>query len=140
MADDDGRLGEAATVTINVIGSRLQNPVLQEDVSGDGNVTPLDALLVINRLASSGSLSIPVTELDSGPAYYDVNGDQTVGLRDALDVINYLTRQASGQTEQIPTPAPVQDEVIQLLANDIDDDDDKDDHVSAVDAAFADLA
>jgi hypothetical protein len=71
------------------------------DVNGDGRVTPLDALLVINRLNQSGPgamepLSINRSNAGSAepsfaPTYYpDVNGDRRVTPMDALLVINAL--------------------------------------------------
>jgi hypothetical protein len=63
---------------------------LRTDVSGDGLVTPLDALLVINRINQSG-------EGESMPSLReDVNGDGQVSPLDVLLVVNQLN---SGATE-----------------------------------------
>ncbi|MCA9212888.1 MAG: hypothetical protein KDB27_07485 [Planctomycetales bacterium] len=61
------------------------------DVSGDGVVVPLDALLVINWLneADSTALAEPSGET-APPPYVDVNGDGFASPIDALWVINYL--------------------------------------------------
>jgi hypothetical protein len=81
-------------------GSPHQNSVLSPDVNGDGQVTPLDVLIVINSLARSGSgplqgVSVPFKQ------YVDVNGDQTLTPIDVLQVINFLRRQGgSGEGEQ----------------------------------------
>ncbi|MCO8121425.1 tandem-95 repeat protein [Stieleria sp. TO1_6] len=103
IADSEGRVSSPGTVQIQVTGSRLQNPNLNADVNDDGNVSPIDALLVINRLGTSTTGSIPVTDQDAGPPYYDVNGDQSITPIDALEVINELARRqaGSGQGEQI---------------------------------------
>ncbi|MEM6691308.1 MAG: Ig-like domain-containing protein, partial [Planctomycetota bacterium] len=83
----------------NVDSSLHHNPMLAADVNGDYRVTPLDALMVINRLSSdsaeaedTGDPSDPFADL----TYYDVNGDQRLTALDALTVINSLT--AEGET------------------------------------------
>jgi hypothetical protein len=83
------------------------------DVNGDGQVTPLDALLVINYLnAHPGNnplLDVSITP----PLYCDVNQDQACTSLDALLVINQLNGQPAGVGEgeadfagQSETPAP----------------------------------
>jgi hypothetical protein len=59
------------------------------DFSGDGLVTPLDALLIINQLNSGGTMLRPLDdlELDNG---FDASGDGFLSPLDALLVINYL--------------------------------------------------
>jgi hypothetical protein len=71
--------------------SPWQNPDLPEDVSGDGAIVPLDALLIINRLnvAGPGPLPEPNDEL-APPPFFDVDGDNELAPIDALIVINYL--------------------------------------------------
>ncbi|MCA9138749.1 MAG: tandem-95 repeat protein [Planctomycetales bacterium] len=152
IEDSAGRVSSPGTVQVQVVGSRLQNPDLHPDVNDDGNISPIDALLVINRLARAGTGSVPVDNNDAGPPYYDVNGDQQITPLDALEVINELARRqasaAQGEGElavldQISSDisSPVSSEVlgfIDLIANDRDDDDD-DDRLSATDIAFGDL-
>ena len=93
-----------------------QNPRagLREDVSGDGFVTPIDALRVINFLRSTQSSPdagrIPTSSLDFNPPnFLDVNGDDFITPLDALLVINRLRRESSGASvgsgEQIVTAA-----------------------------------
>ena len=78
----------------------LTNPIRRSDVNGDGNVTALDALLIINEL-SVGRFrdelgSIKWTVIDSElPAFYDQNGDGNITALDALRVINELNRLGS---------------------------------------------
>ena len=63
----------------------LDNPV---DVNGDGWTTPLDALLVINRVNEGVTLSaLAATPMS---VFADVNGDRRLDSRDALQVINDL--------------------------------------------------
>ncbi len=70
-----------------------------EDVLGDGNVVPLDALLVINAINSQGSGALdPPSEPDTPPPYLDVDADNFLSPFDALLVINYIN--------EPPAPAP----------------------------------
>jgi hypothetical protein len=103
IADSQGRVSSPGTVDVQVVGSRLQNPDSKFDVNDDGNVSPIDALLVINHLARDGSGSIPVEDTDFGPYYYDVNANKIISPTDALDVINELARRqaSSAQGEQV---------------------------------------
>lgn len=72
--------------------TNLDNPY---DVNGDGYVTALDALSVINYLngnpSSSESIRVEAgsTILDQGPML-NVNGDEAITALDALVVINHL--------------------------------------------------
>ena len=55
------------------------------DVDDDGSVTPLDALVVINRLNRGSDDSASVVH-----RFHDVDDDSQVTPLDALVVINYL--------------------------------------------------
>ncbi len=72
-----------------VMDSQWQNPARPLDVNNNGSVAPLDALLVINKLNSSGSTQLPprTNPLDY---YYDTSGDGVLSPRDALLIINDL--------------------------------------------------
>ncbi|WP_436714795.1 tandem-95 repeat protein [Roseiconus lacunae] len=147
ITDLEGRTSSPATVRVQVSGSRLQNPDLNADVNDDGNISPIDALLVINHLARSGQGSVPVTNQDVGPPYYDVNGDQLISPVDALAVINELARRQSsgGFGEGEATTEQLLDEAIEapfamdFIDQFVTDDDDEDDRLNALDAAFGDL-
>lgn len=87
-------------------GIGYQNGSLREDVNGDGIVSPLDALLVINRLnrfnrENSGFIQEPP---QGEPFFVDTNGDGWVSAIDALIVINYLNRKSrfGGEGEFTP--------------------------------------
>jgi hypothetical protein len=71
------------------------------DVSGDGRITPLDALMVINRLNDGSSREVPemMVEYDAPAPYWDVNGDRYITPLDALAVINSLNQRPSGAGE-----------------------------------------
>lgn len=69
-----------------------QNASLPADVNADTSVTPLDALVLINRLNAegSGSLPVPPSSTSEPPPYLDVNGDDALSPLDVLLVINYI--------------------------------------------------
>ncbi len=99
IADNLGRPSNIATVNVEVVASRLQNPDINADVNDDGEVSALDALLVINHLSrADGAASIPVLPTDRGPNFYDVNGNQQITANDALIVINELSRINNGSS------------------------------------------
>ena len=78
-----------ATVTIadnDPVG--WHNTVLAEDVNNDGQVTPVDVLLLVSRINSAGAGVLPTTP--NSPPYYDVNGDGSLSPLDILQVISYL--------------------------------------------------
>ncbi len=87
-----------------------QNATNPFDVDNQNGVTPLDVLIVINRLNSvgPGKLPPPVTAQLS-PPFFDTSGDNEVTALDVLKVINYLNAAASnvaGEGEgALPTTA-----------------------------------
>ena len=80
-----------------------QNPVSRLDANTDTEVSPIDALVIINELNStqSGPLPVPVPER-APPMYYDTNGDNFITPIDVLIVINFLNMNASAEGESIP--------------------------------------
>jgi VCBS repeat-containing protein len=115
--DVGGRPSNLATVTLAVGISGLQNPENRWDVNHDGNVTALDALLILNRLFRHGSSEILVQPTDNprigvdsqGNAiwrYFDVNGDRKITAADALQIVNRLAR-TGGELEPPPLTTPV---------------------------------
>ena len=81
-------------VEADVNSSPWQNAAFPEDVDGDGEVIPLDALIIINRLNDpdfNPELE-PPTPGNEPPPYIDVDGDNFLFPFDALRVINYLNR------------------------------------------------
>ena len=95
--------------------------VVLADVNGDGAISALDSLLVINRLAAAdGATSIPVEMDDRGPNFYDVNGDRRISAPDALAVINELSRINSGsqvgsEGEVVPPPSDTTADALLLI-------------------------
>ncbi|MCY2989017.1 MAG: dockerin type I domain-containing protein, partial [Planctomycetota bacterium] len=72
------------------------NPIQANDVNADGNVTPTDVLLLINRIDASGG---PLTAVapDGSPTFYDVSADNFLSALDVLRVVNYLNTPAVAQ-------------------------------------------
>ena len=74
-----------------------QNLIDHADVNNDGELTALDALVIINELtthsysASNGLLANPLGILVWPSLYFDVSGDNKVTAFDALQVINLLS-------------------------------------------------
>ncbi|MHB0954890.1 MAG: dockerin type I domain-containing protein [Pirellulaceae bacterium] len=88
------------TVTANPFA--WHNSLLALDVSGNGQISSLDALRVINELndpkviSSTGSL--PRVRPADVVNYLDVNGNGSVSPLDALLVINYLNQEGEGES------------------------------------------
>jgi len=71
-----------------------RNPIRPADVTGDGNVTPQDALILINYInAHGGNQNVPANEVP--PPYYDVDGNGLITAGDVLLVINHLNAAAA---------------------------------------------
>jgi RHS repeat-associated protein len=83
-----------------LLNSDWHNPARPTDVNNDLDISPLDALLVINKLNSRSAGILPTrTNLLSN--YYDTNGDTVFSPIDALLVINDLNhRPAKNRTVQ----------------------------------------
>lgn len=85
--------------------SLWQNPLNRFDVNRSGDISPLDALQIINEIGrrGSGDLSLgnPTLVQQNNPRFYDVSADSQVTPIDALRVINFLGRQGNvGDAEQ----------------------------------------
>jgi len=99
IKDNLGRPSNVALVRVQVVGSELQNPSIRTDVDASGETSPLDALLILNRLARAnqqgitGPLPIELLLGEDPLRYYDVDGSRFVEPLDALLVINEIARQ-----------------------------------------------
>jgi len=106
VSDSLGTFSNPATVTVLVSEAERpwRNPVNPLDVDGSGDVTPFDALLVINFVGLEGlnaNTVLPGFE-DAPPPFIDVNGSNDVTPFDALLVINELDAQNNSTS---PSPA-----------------------------------
>lgn len=82
--------------------SPWQNPDEPLDVNDDENITPLDALIVINHLNRTGGGALPIPSSDPSqppPPFLDVRGTGAVSPLDALVIINHLNRASSASGE-----------------------------------------
>ncbi|MFL2869380.1 MAG: Ig-like domain-containing protein [Pirellulaceae bacterium] len=104
--DDDGDWSNVATVSIDVIDDPYpwQNKANPLDVNWDGEVSPIDALLIITYMNDHpGNPTLPTpTPGNSPPPFLDPNGDNSVDPIDALMIINYLNANANGEGEDGP--------------------------------------
>lgn len=90
ITDTDGNVSAPVTVNLNLVASGLNNPRDRFDVNASGEVTALDALLILNRIQQSGLTEIPVGADSRGPNFFDVNDSQTISSFDALLVIGRI--------------------------------------------------
>ncbi|MBM4094418.1 MAG: hypothetical protein FJ276_34170 [Planctomycetes bacterium] len=88
-------------ITVTVQTTAWRNPLDQLDVTGEGSVIPMDALVVINALNTWGSQPLPL--LPQGimvePLFYDVSGDYWLTPLDALLIINRLNHPPDSEGE-----------------------------------------
>ncbi len=99
VSDDVGTVSNVANVDIRVQRSKWQNPRQALDVNADTFISPIDALLVINKL-NDPRFERDLTKSNFvPPPYLDVNGDEQVSPLDALLVINFLNSARSGAGE-----------------------------------------
>lgn len=68
----------------------FHNDMIPKDVNGDFVISPLDALVVINRLNTQGSGSLVGQAPTDRASFVDVDGDNTLSPLDALAIINAL--------------------------------------------------
>lgn len=117
VADTLGLTSDPTTVVVSVSRSAGQNLASDRDVNDSGQISPIDALVVINHLnrqvandvetlVNNGTISI-----DSGP-FMDVNGDGFVTPADALRVINFLNGATGAAGEAQTFAAPDVSEVV----------------------------
>ncbi len=72
--------------------SDWQNPILRWDVSNDGFVSPIDALMLINYINSHPVITPLPLPRPVGDPFYDVTGDGLADPRDVLEVINRINQ------------------------------------------------
>lgn len=95
VRDNVGVASNVATVSVRVQNSRWRNSQNSLDVNGDGFVSPIDALIIINYLNSDAERFLP----NSGvipPPFLDPNDDEMVTPTDVLQVINFLNANSQG--------------------------------------------
>ena len=113
----------AVSLPANLDVSPRFNAVSPTDVNGDGVTTPLDALLVVNRLNGLAS---------KGMQYQDVNNDGVTSPLDALLVINYLDSIRSKNPGNLGTPHAATEQAFAEMG--------EGENHAALDDLFADVA
>jgi hypothetical protein len=95
LATGNAVAGEVEDYSIIVTPNAFQNAISSFDVNASGDVTPIDALQVMNFLRRQGSAEVDLQGdvlPANRPPFPDVNGDGLVTPLDALQVINHLRR------------------------------------------------
>ena len=87
----------------------FHNIEIPEDTDGSGDVTPLDALVVINRLNSDTS-----TDTSTDTTMTDVDADAGTSPLDALIVINYLNSKSTDSTTSPTSAVPVESRIANI--------------------------
>jgi hypothetical protein len=106
---------DAFRVSANDGSGLWQNAAEPCDVTGEGHVTPLDVLSVINYInANPGHTSLPAAPA-LPPPFYDVNGDDEATSLDALLVINHINANPPGSPEAEPPESRVAEGVSNSL-------------------------
>lgn len=122
-----GYSGASASVSIlDNEPPKFQNPINRLDVSGDGQVIPLDALQIINFINRQASIEPLDPESGLELPFYDVTGDYYVLPIDALQIINAINRglTTDGEGESAPAlipPASLNSRNIDLFMSSDDD-------------------
>ncbi|MEM8914005.1 MAG: dockerin type I domain-containing protein, partial [Planctomycetota bacterium] len=108
-------VSSSSAATITSI-SPWQNPSKTEDVDNNGEVTALDALLVINQLGSQslsnekGTIAWDASGYSETPTFLDTSGDQKVTALDALLVINRLNEAEQSPEGEWTAVSPEEDD------------------------------
>jgi ELWxxDGT repeat protein len=85
----DGRTGREPWIMTLAVAP-WQNTDNRFDVSGEGQVSPLDVLILINYInAHAGQATLPPRPTGHSP-FYDATGDNAATPLDVLTVINYI--------------------------------------------------
>jgi hypothetical protein len=115
----DGQRGDSDLIVNGIIEFRgataldeitWHNRAITRDVNRDGQISPIDALIIINDLNLNGARGLPLTVKTADRMLIDTGGDGTVAPQDVLLVINFLNEQANveGESELWLTFPPIQ--------------------------------
>ena len=110
-------------VVVGEARPRHQNPDNPRDVNGDGIVSPIDVLILINEINRRGAGPLPRPGSEGGEGsgiFVDVNGDGVISPIDVLVIINELNR-ARSDAEGEPFSEPGVREVQFAMGASIDE-------------------
>ncbi len=95
-------VSKAFDITVVLVRSAHHNYNLPQDVNGDGYVSPIDALIIINEINSNGAHPIPIGGEGEPPLHrIDVNGDGMITPIDLLLIINFLNEKLVFERNQV---------------------------------------
>ena len=101
VADSDGLLSNVAHVDLRILPtSQWTNPADRYDVDDSDNVSPGDALTIINVIADGGFRDLP-SERPEDTYFLDVTNDNRLTPADALAVIDFIAARQAARTELI---------------------------------------
>jgi hypothetical protein len=101
------RVSQSLDIQVVRAAPPWQNRAWAMDVNEDGQLTPLDVLVVINALNRLGVAPLDRPPPAGSSTFVDVNGDRVLTPMDALILINALNRQdLQGSGSGGPAPAP----------------------------------
>ena len=105
--DGNGEVANA-TITLTVLGKNdWHNSPMPTDVSKDGALSPIDALLVINHINATGTGPAPAV-VGEPVWFYDTNNDNMISPVDVLLVINAINGQSgAGEASSRHTNGPL---------------------------------
>jgi hypothetical protein len=83
---------------ISISANPYTNPNNRFDVTGDGFVSPIDVLQIVNYI-NAGLPSRPPLPPTAVPPYLDVNGDGFINALDVLAVIDEINKNLGGGGE-----------------------------------------
>jgi hypothetical protein len=106
VTDDQDLVSAPANIDVMMVNfshSRpWQNQARPFDVNGDGQITPLDILTIVNDLNTHGVRSLPTSgSILAFQGLLDTNGDNMVTALDILLVVNHLNRSGAGEGEAL---------------------------------------
>lgn len=128
ITDDQGLSSVTAAIQVFVIDFTRDRPFLNSsvasDTNGDGFISAIDVLLIINEINSRSARALPTKFADSPNlfGFVDTNGDGFLSAIDALLTINLLnsrtTSSAAGESARDAANILAVDQA--LLAQDLD--------------------
>lgn len=101
---------ESFLIQVVANANPFHNQARPLDVDDSGQVTPLDALLILNSISQAGGGGV-ISRFSPTGYYWDVNGDGVISPLDALLVLNHINQisSATGISEPPGAEEPGQD-------------------------------
>jgi hypothetical protein len=88
--------GEVEDYYVTINRNPYTNPSNRLDVNGDGGVSPLDVLQLVNYINANGTGRLPFPPSFTPPPYLDVDGNGFISPLDVVTVINFINSQTTG--------------------------------------------